>query len=166
MRGLIALPLESLRLQLHSTFTPNACLMKASKRISWAIVSRIAAGIAWPCRWQSQEQLSPRHWCSPMPQDTVADPGYGQSVLIPAPPKRRHVALPPCPLRSDRDPCTKPRIAVKFPAGWASRSTNVPGVAAVPERHRVGGNRPPWFNGTDTAFGSTGAGARNLDGPQ
>src|ERR1700719_3232323 len=92
--GLIGRPLENLRLKLHSTFTPNACLMNASKRISWAIVSRIATGIARPCRWQSQEQLSPRHLCSPMPQDTVADPGYGQSVLIPAPPNRGR--LKPC----------------------------------------------------------------------
>ena len=71
-------------------------MLKVCLNFSWAVVSRIAADIAWPCRWQSQEQLSPRHLCSPMPQDTVADPGYGQSVIIPVPPKRRHVALPPC----------------------------------------------------------------------
>ena len=124
--GLIGLPLDSLMHQLHSTFAPNACSMKASKRISWAIVSRIAAGIAWPCRWQSQEQLSPRHWCSPMPQAMVDDPGYGQSVLIPAPPKRRHVALPPCPLSETR-PTRIPNRAhcYQVPAGGAIRSTNV-----------------------------------------
>ena len=73
---------------------------------------------------------------------------------------RGHCAPPPT--RSPTPAEARPRPALH------SRSLNLglalPGVAAVPER-LVSVNRPPWFNGTDTAFGSTGAGARNLDGP-
>jgi hypothetical protein len=81
----IGRPRGTLSLQLHSTFTPNTCSTGHSKGISWGLVSRDAT-IAWPCKWQSQEQLPLQRSCSPMEQTTVLEPGYGQLVLILVPP--------------------------------------------------------------------------------